>query len=95
VPWCIEHLLGIAMMAVACHNLGFRRQLPACMAPSVFQAFVGVNWVMADEPLDVETQLAIGFLDYLMMVGVGGLLDGGCASDPCACYPLGPQGQVP
>lgn len=35
------------------------------------QAYVGVNWVLVDEPLDVETELALGFLDYLMLVGGG------------------------
>lgn len=41
------------------------------------QAYVGVNWVLTEEPLDVETELALGFLDYLMLVGglwVGGLV---------------------
>lgn len=31
------------------------------------QAYVGVNWVLTDEHLDVETELALGFLDYLML----------------------------
>jgi Zn-dependent M16 (insulinase) family peptidase len=26
-----------------------------------------VNWVLTQEPLDVETELALGFLDYLML----------------------------
>jgi hypothetical protein len=34
------------------------------------QAFVGVNWVMEDKEIDVETELALGFLDYLMLVRV-------------------------
>jgi len=31
------------------------------------KAFVGVNWVLTDKALDVETELALGFLDYLML----------------------------
>lgn len=31
------------------------------------KAFVGMNWVLTDEHLDVETELALGFLDYLML----------------------------
>ncbi|KIY93076.1 hypothetical protein MNEG_14887 [Monoraphidium neglectum] len=31
------------------------------------KAYVAVNWVLTDEPLDVETELALGFLDYLML----------------------------
>ncbi|KAI8467060.1 MAG: peptidase M16C associated-domain-containing protein [Monoraphidium minutum] len=31
------------------------------------KAYVAVNWVLADTPLDVETELALGFLDYLML----------------------------
>jgi Zn-dependent M16 (insulinase) family peptidase len=31
------------------------------------KSFVAVNWVLADAPLDVETELALGFLDYLML----------------------------
>jgi hypothetical protein len=34
------------------------------------QAYVGVNWVMEDKEIDVETELALGFLDYLMLVRV-------------------------
>lgn len=30
------------------------------------QAYAAVNWVLTSEPLDVETELALGFLDYLM-----------------------------
>ena len=35
--------------------------------PFVLQAFVSVNWVLAEEHLDTETELALGFLDYLML----------------------------
>ena len=28
---------------------------------------MGVNWVLTDEHLDVETELALGFLNYLML----------------------------
>lgn len=31
------------------------------------KAFVSVNWVLSEEPLDVETELALGFLDYLLL----------------------------
>ncbi|EFJ46930.1 hypothetical protein VOLCADRAFT_81738 [Volvox carteri f. nagariensis] len=31
------------------------------------KAYVGVSWVLSDTPLDVETELALGFLDYLML----------------------------
>ncbi|GIL59926.1 hypothetical protein Vafri_14582 [Volvox africanus] len=31
------------------------------------KAYVGVSWVLSDNPLDVETELALGFLDYLML----------------------------
>eukprot|EP00878_Enallax_costatus_P000486 GHUV01000578.1.p1 GENE.GHUV01000578.1~~GHUV01000578.1.p1 ORF type:complete len:1096 (+),score=414.34 GHUV01000578.1:291-3290(+) len=31
------------------------------------KAYAAVNWVLTSEPLDVETELALGFLDYLMM----------------------------
>lgn len=34
---------------------------------TVVQAYASVNWVLTSEPLDVETELALGFLDYLMM----------------------------
>lgn len=30
------------------------------------KAYAAVNWVLTSEPLDVETELALGFLDYLM-----------------------------
>ena len=28
---------------------------------------MGINWILTDEHLDVETELALGFLDYLML----------------------------
>ena len=31
------------------------------------KAFVSLNWVLTEEPLDVETELALGFLDYLLL----------------------------
>lgn len=31
------------------------------------KAFVSLNWVLEEEPLDLETQLAWGFLDYLLL----------------------------
>jgi Zn-dependent M16 (insulinase) family peptidase len=31
------------------------------------QAYAAVNWVLTQEPLDVETELALGFLDYLLL----------------------------
>ena len=31
------------------------------------KAFVSLNWVLEEEPLDLETSLAWGFLDYLLL----------------------------
>jgi len=31
------------------------------------KAFVSINWVLTEEPLDVESELALGFLDYLLL----------------------------
>lgn len=31
------------------------------------RAFVSVNWVLSEAPLDLETELAWGFLDYLLL----------------------------
>eukprot|EP00775_Hariotina_reticulata_P005466 gene5466-5701_t len=31
------------------------------------KAYAAVNWVLTDTPLDVETELALSFLDYLML----------------------------
>jgi Zn-dependent M16 (insulinase) family peptidase len=31
------------------------------------QAYASLNWVLTQEPLDVETELALGFLDYLLL----------------------------
>ena len=31
------------------------------------QAFVSVNWLLSEEPVDLETELAWEFLDYLML----------------------------
>lgn len=31
------------------------------------KAFVSINWVLTEEPLDLETELALGFLNYLML----------------------------
>lgn len=31
------------------------------------QAFVSVNWLLSEDHLDLETELAWGFLDYLML----------------------------
>ncbi|KAL4419293.1 hypothetical protein ABPG77_008343 [Micractinium sp. CCAP 211/92] len=31
------------------------------------KAFVSVNWVLTEQPLDLETELALGFLNYLML----------------------------
>jgi presequence protease len=32
-----------------------------------WQAFIAVNWVLSEEPFDVETELAMSFLDYLLL----------------------------
>ncbi|GFR50856.1 hypothetical protein Agub_g13138 [Astrephomene gubernaculifera] len=31
------------------------------------KAYVGISWVLSDTPLDVETELALGFLDFLLL----------------------------
>ena len=31
------------------------------------QAFVSLNWVLSEEPLDLETELGLDFLDYLLV----------------------------
>ncbi|PSC73335.1 presequence protease chloroplastic mitochondrial-like [Micractinium conductrix] len=31
------------------------------------KAFVSINWLLTEEPLDLETELALGFLNYLML----------------------------
>jgi presequence protease len=31
------------------------------------KAFVSVNWVLSEQPVDLETELALGFLNYLML----------------------------
>ena len=31
------------------------------------KAFVSINWVLTEQPLDLETELAFGFLNYLML----------------------------
>ena len=31
------------------------------------RAFVSINWVLSEAPLDLETELAWGFLDYLLL----------------------------
>ena len=31
------------------------------------KTFVSVNWLLTEEPLDLETELALGFLNYLML----------------------------
>lgn len=31
------------------------------------KAFVSVNWVLSEQPLDLETELAMGFLNYLLL----------------------------
>ncbi|GLC71241.1 hypothetical protein PLESTF_001094000 [Pleodorina starrii] len=31
------------------------------------KAYVGLSWVLSDTPLDVETELALGFLDFLLL----------------------------
>lgn len=31
------------------------------------KAFISLNWVLTEEPLDVETDLALSFLDYLLL----------------------------
>ncbi|BDA40898.1 Presequence protease, mitochondrial [Coccomyxa sp. Obi] len=34
---------------------------------SAGKAFVSLNWLLSEEPLDLETELAWGFLDYLLL----------------------------
>lgn len=51
------------------HAAGLR--LPALLplpvtAPSS-QAYVSLNWLLTEDKLDLETELAFGFLNYLML----------------------------
>lgn len=38
-----------------------------CNSGAGVQAFVSVNWLLAEEHVDLETELAWDFLDYLML----------------------------
>ncbi len=54
------------------------------------RAFVSVNWVLSEAPLDLETELAFGFLDYLLL--------GTSARRPCggpATWSANPQCRMP
>lgn len=35
--------------------------------PGMHQAFVSMNWLLAEDNLDLETELAFGFLNYLLL----------------------------
>ena len=41
--------------------------LKAEVSGDAVQAFVSVNWLLSEEHIDLETELAWGFLDYLML----------------------------
>jgi len=41
--------------------------LQAELPGDAVQAFVSVNWLLSEEHIDLETELAWGFLDYLML----------------------------
>jgi hypothetical protein len=49
---------------LSCPNL--THQLPP-PNPHPQKAYVALNWVLTDAHLDVETELALGFLDYLLL----------------------------
>ena len=74
------------------------------------KAFASVNWILAEEDLDLETQLALGFLDYLMTgtsasplrkalndSGLGASMIGGGLDDDLLqpCYSIGLKGVAP
>ena len=41
----------------------------SCPLPllALFQAFVSLNWLLSEDNLDLETELAFGFLNFLML----------------------------
>ncbi len=74
------------------------------------KAFLSVNWVLSDTPLDNETELALGFLDQLLLgtsaaplrkalmdSGLGESLIGGGLQDELAqpVFSLGLKGVAP
>ena len=51
---------------------------------------MAVSWVMTDEEMSVETELALGFLDFLMMGTNASPLMKVCACENCPCAPCIP-----
>ena len=69
-------LIAVAMIAViACYQWDshvLQRSsdiviLPERLREPLLQAFVSVNWVLAEEPLDLATELGLEFLDFLLV----------------------------
>jgi Zn-dependent M16 (insulinase) family peptidase len=48
------------------HMVGTNQPSPSTHTLAT-QAYASLNWVLTQEPLDVETELALGFLDYLLL----------------------------
>ncbi len=86
----------------AVHDCSFRlvsgRSLSQSTIPtqplSRAQAFVSVNWVLAEEPLDLATELGLEFLDFLLvrctlsllvMLSPGHVPGLAGMSNPCLC----------
>ena len=59
-----ERASGVGSSCDECHLLEFG-VVDVCIARP--QAFVSVNWVLAEEPLDLPTELGLDFLDYLLV----------------------------
>lgn len=64
-PWCnVRHLQPPSNFVSA---TVFVTSHPSPGFSASMQAYAAVNWVLTQEPLDVETELALGFLDYLLL----------------------------
>jgi hypothetical protein len=72
VPLCTVQqrpLLFAYVIPVSLHSVGTGRRAQADGTDGHHnaQAFVSLNWVLSEEPLDLETELALDFLDYLLV----------------------------
>ena len=63
----VDMLLLPALTMVLSHGIGANDGCRAMYCCCCVQAFVSLNWVLAEEPLDLETELALDFLDYLLV----------------------------
>jgi Peptidase M16 inactive domain len=67
----IRHLFGCVVDVGVCIGKQEPRRVRDVYAAGEDEAepkaFVSINWVMSEEPLDLETQLAVEFLDYLLV----------------------------